>query len=283
MGQMDRREFVVMSGALAGTVLLGGVADGQTAGETSAAFGPSNPFYAASTLPFQAPPFDRIQDTDYQPAVEAGITEHLKEVEAIANNPAPPTFDNTVVALEKSGQLYNRVTQVLDGVAQANSSPTIDKVQAAEAPRRAAHDDAIFLNEKLFQRFATLHKQMDSLGLDAESKRLLDVYYKMFVHQGANLSAEESTLSNEFRTKIQAANKDAAFTTQNKDALAGLSDAQIEAARRLAACKATCWRCRTRRSSRCSSSWRIGRRGRPSLKTRGRGRSGVEQTTRAQS
>ena len=175
-----------------GTVLLAGAAGLGTAGVgQTAAFGPENPFYAASTLPYQAPPFDRIKDTDYQPALEAGIAQHLKEVDAIANNPAPPTFDNTMVALEKAGQLYNRVSIVLNGVSQANSTPTLEKVQEIEAPKIAAHDDAIFLNDKLFQRIDTLHKQMDTLGLDAESARLLDVYYKNFVHHGANLAPAE--------------------------------------------------------------------------------------------
>ncbi len=232
-----------------GMMMLAGVVALEMGGMSAkgqVAFGPENPFYAASTLPYQAPPFDRIKDTDYQPALEAGIAEHLKEVEAIANNPAAPTFDNTLVALEKSGLLYNRVSQVLDAIGQANSSPTLQKVQEIEAPKRAAHDDAIYLNEKLFQRISTLHKQMDLLGLDAESKRLLDVYYKNFVHQGANLSAEdkaklkklngeESTLENDFRTKLLAATKDAAYRTTDKAALKGLSEAQIQSAKEAAA------------------------------------------------
>ena len=215
-------------------------AAGQAAGQT-AAFGPENPFYAASTLPYHAPPFDRIKDTDYQPALEAGMAEQLKEVDAIANNPAPPTFENTLVALEKSGQLYARVAEVFDGMTGANTNPTLDKVDEIESPKRAAHDDAIFLNEKLFARVAAIYKQIDSLGLDAESKRLVEIYYKHFVHQGANLSAEdkaklkklneeESTLENAFRTKLLAATKDAAYTTKDKNALKGLSDAQMEAA-----------------------------------------------------
>ena len=224
---------------VAGLVALesGGVAPGQG----TAAFGPDNPFYAASTLPYQAPPFDRIKDTDYQPALEAGIAEHLKEVDAIANNPASPTFENTLVALEKSGQLYIRVQMVFNGVTQANSNDTLEKVQEIEAPKMQAHDDAIFLNEKLFARIAAVHAQMDTLGLDAESKRLLDVYYKEFVHQGANLSAtdkaklrklneEESTLMNSFRAKLLAATKEGSYSTTDKAALAGLSDAQVAAA-----------------------------------------------------
>jgi peptidyl-dipeptidase Dcp len=222
---------------MTGVVAMGGMAAvGQTA-----ALGPDNPFYAASTLPYQAPPFDKIKDSDYQPAFDAGMAEQRKEIDAIANNPAPPTFENTLVALEKSGRLYNRVQQVFDGVSQANTNPALDKVDEIEAPKRAAQDDAIFLNEKLFQRVAAIYKQMDSLGLDPESKRLVDVYYKHFVHQGANLSEADktklkklneqiSTLENSFKQKLLAATKEAAYTTKDKDALKGLSDAGLSAA-----------------------------------------------------
>jgi len=230
---------------VAGVVLAGcggkGAAGGQTAAGAATAFGPENPFYAESTLPYHAPRFDRIKDTDYQPALEAGMAAQLQEVEAIANNPAAPTFANTLVALEKSGQLYTRVAEVFDGVTQANTDPTLDKVNEIESPKRAAHQDAIFLNEKLFARVAAIHKKMNSLGLDAESRRLVDVYYKMFVHLGANLSAEdkdklkklneeESTLENSYRTKLLAATKEAAYTTNDKSALQGLTDAEVAAA-----------------------------------------------------
>jgi len=226
---------------LAGAAMAGGMSAAGQAAAGQAAFGPQNPFYAASTLPYHAPPFDRIKDTDYQPALEAGMAEQIKEVEAIANNPAAPTFENTLVALEKSGQLYNRVAEVFDGVTQANTNPTLDKVDEIESPKRAAHQDAIFLNEKLFARVAAIHQQIDSLGLDAESRRLVDVYYKHFVHQGANLSAEdkaelrklneeESTLENSFRAKLLAATKEAAYTTTDKSALQGLTEAEMAAA-----------------------------------------------------
>jgi peptidyl-dipeptidase Dcp len=231
--------MVTLAGAVAGA--SGMVAAGQAVGTPATAFGPENPFYAESTLPYHAPPFDKIKDTDYEPALEAGMVAQLQEVETIANNPAAPTFANTLVALEKSGQLYTRVAEVFDGVAQANTNPTLDKVNEIESPKRAAHQDAIFLNEKLFARVAAIHKQMDTLGLDAESRRLVDVYYKMFVHLGANLSAEdkdklkklneeESTLENSFRTKLLAATKEAAYTTTDKSALKGLTDAEVAAA-----------------------------------------------------
>src|ERR1700722_4088838 len=204
-------------------------------------FGPNNPFYAPSTLPFQAPPFNKIKDGDYQPAIEAGMAEQQKEIQAIANNPAEPTFENTLVEMEKSGQLFNRAMAGFNAVTGANLNPELQKVQDFEAPRLAAHQDAIFLDSRLFQRVATIYGQRASLKLDAEALRLVEFYYKKFVHCGANLSdadkaalkklnEEESTLCNAFITKLLAANKDAAYVASDKEALAGLSDAQIEAA-----------------------------------------------------
>ena len=234
MGRALRMAIVTLAGVVAG-------ASGMSAAGQTAVFGPESPFYAESTLPYHAPPFDKIKDTDYQPALEAGMAAQIQEVEVIANNPAPPTFANTLVALEKSGQLYTRVSEVFDGVTQANTNPTLDKVDEIESPKRAAHQDAIFLNEKLFARVSAIHKKMNSLGLDAESRRLVDVYYKMFVHMGANLSPEdkaklrklneeESTLENSYRTKLLAATKAAAYTTTDKSALQGLTDAEVAAA-----------------------------------------------------
>jgi peptidyl-dipeptidase Dcp len=223
-------------------IAAGALALGSTAAAAQTVpFGPSNPFYAPSTLPFQAPPFDRIKDSDYQPAIEAGMEQQLQEVEAIANDPAPPTFENTLVALEKSGRLLHRVRNVFDGVTGANTDPVLEKVQQIEAPKLAAHQDAIYLNPKLFHRVAAIYQERESLHLDAESLRLVEVVYQRFVHAGAQLSEadqeqlrkinqEESTLTNEFRTRLLAAGKDGAFTTTDRAALAGLSDAQIAAA-----------------------------------------------------
>jgi peptidyl-dipeptidase Dcp len=212
---------------------------------SDASFGPNNPFFAPSKLPFQAPPFDKIKDSDYQPAIEAGMAEQLKEVRAIAENPAAPTFENTVVAMEKTGDLLNRVSAAFNGIAGANTNPVLEKLQEIEAPKLAAHQDAIYLDAKLFQRFATIYKERNSLKLDAESLRLVEYYYQQFEMAGANLSdadkdrlkklnEEESTLSNAFRTKVLAATKDAAYATTDKGALAGLSEAQIGGAAELA-------------------------------------------------
>ncbi|HVC37244.1 MAG TPA: dipeptidyl carboxypeptidase II, partial [Gammaproteobacteria bacterium] len=112
----------------------------------------SNPLLTPSTLPFHAPPFDKIKDSDFQPAFEEGMQRQLAEVDKIANNPAPATFENTLVALEKSGELLTRVSQVFNGLTGANTDPTLQKVQEEVAPKLAASQDAIYLNDKLFKR-----------------------------------------------------------------------------------------------------------------------------------
>jgi len=207
----------------------------------AADFGPTNPFFTPSALPFHAPAFDKIKNEDFQPALEAGMAQQHDEIVAIADNPAAPTFDNTIVAMEKSGQLLERAMAVFSGVTGANTNDTLQKVKSIEAPKFAAHRDFIFLNTKLFARVATIYNQRASLKLDPESLRLVERVYDEFVHAGAALSEsdkaelrkineEMSTLSNTFANKLLAATKEGAFVTRDKAALAGLSDARIAAA-----------------------------------------------------
>ena len=221
-------------------VLGAASASAQTPAPT-AAFGPNNPFYAPSTLPFQAPPFDKIKDSDYQPAIDAGMAMQINEVEAIANNTAPPTFENTIVALERTGQLLSRAMLVFNCVTGANINDELQKVQTYEAPRLAAQQDAIYLNSKLFARVKAIYDQRASLHLDPESLRLVEYDYQQFVKAGANLSdadkaklkklnEEESTLENTFQEKLLAAAKAGAFSTTDVKTLAGLTEAQIAAA-----------------------------------------------------
>ncbi len=223
-------------------IMSSSVLSAQTA---DAGFGPSNPFYAPSALPFHAPPFDKIKDSDYQPAIEAGMAEQLKEMQAIANNPAAPTFENTIVAMEKTGALFQRAYAAFNAVTGANTNPVLEKVQKEEAPKLAAHNDAIYLDAKLFQRVKAIYEKRESLKLSPEGLRLVEYDYQRFVHAGANLSdadkerlkkinEEESTLSNAFRSKLLAATKDAAYVTTDKSALAGLTEAQIGGAERAA-------------------------------------------------
>ncbi len=237
----------------AGALALGSAAAGPAqvtgspgANGSSAAFGPANPFYAASTLPFHAPPFDRIHDADYQPAIEAGMAAQLVEINAIANDPAPPTFDNTFVAMERSGMLLVRVMHVFSGVSGANTNPALQAVQREEAPKLAAHQDAIHLNAKLFARVKAVYDERATLHLGPEQLRLVEITYQRFVHAGALLSAEdqgklkqlneeESTLSNAFERKLLAATKAGAYTTTDAAALDGLSDEQLTAAKEAAA------------------------------------------------
>jgi peptidyl-dipeptidase Dcp len=240
---MTKMMFSGMLTVLAGVIMMSSsVVVAQTA---EAGFGPGNPFYAASTLPFQAPPFDRIKDSDYQPAIEAGMAEQLKEMRAIADNPAAPTFENTLVAMEKTGALFQRAMAAFNGVTGANTNPVLEKVQREEAPKLAAHSDAIYLDAKLFGRVKAIYEKRASLKLSPEGLRLVEIYYQRFVHSGANLSdadkeklkkinEEESTLSNAFRSKVLAATKDAAYFTADKSALAGLTDAEMSGAERAA-------------------------------------------------
>jgi peptidyl-dipeptidase Dcp len=211
------------------------------AGARAADFGPANPFYAPSTLPFGAPPFNKIKDEDYQPAIEAGMAQELAEIEAIANNSAAPTFENTLVAMERSGRLLARASAAFNGVSQANTDPVLQKAKSALAPERAAHQDAIYLNKKLFDRVAAIYRRRATLKLDPESLRLVERRYEEFVHAGANLSdqakdelkkdnKELSSLSDEFARKLLAATKAGAFATADKSALSGLSAAQLAAA-----------------------------------------------------
>ena len=202
---------------------------------------PANPFAHPSTLPYQAPPFDRIKDADYQPALEAGMVAELADMQAIANDPAAPTFDNTIVAMERAGGLLARVDHVFGAVAQANTNPTLQKVRADMAPKGAAHEDAIWLNPKLFARVKALHAQRDTLKLDTEQRMLLEVDYQRFVRAGAllsdgdkatlrDLNKQLSTLSNTFQQKLLAATKAGALVVADPAELAGLNQTDVAAA-----------------------------------------------------
>ena len=175
----------------AGALGLGSTYSPAAAAEEG--FGPSNPFFAPSTLPFHAPPFDKIRDEDYQPAIEAGMAEQKRETEAIAENPSAPTFENTVVALEKTGLLLNRAQRAFNAVTSANTNDVLQKIKTEEAPKLAAHNDSTYLNAKLFKRIESVYKQRATLHLDPESLRLLEVTYRDFVREGATISDTDKT------------------------------------------------------------------------------------------
>jgi peptidyl-dipeptidase Dcp len=189
----------------------------------------------------QAPDFSKIKDSDYLPAIMAGMAQQKAEVSQIANNPAAPTFNNTLVPLERSGQLLERALLAFSAVSGADTNDTLQDVESKTSPLLAAHQDFIFLNPKLFARIKTLHDQAASLNLNSEQAKLLDVYYKQFVKAGAQLSPEKqaqlkqmnerlSTLSTDFSQTLLAATKAGALHVTDKAALDGLSDAEIAAA-----------------------------------------------------
>ena len=201
----------------------------------------SNPFLTKSTLPFQAPLFDKIKDADYKPAIEAGMKQQIAEVNAIATDKKAPTFANTIVPLEKSGALLTRVSKVFFNLTQSNTNDTMQKIEAEEAPKLAAHSDAIFMNPKLFARVKTLYDKRDKLGLDHEAQYLIERYSKQFVRAGAQLNdsdqaklrklnQEESQLTTEFRKRVLADTDASAVVVDNVADLAGASDADIAAA-----------------------------------------------------
>ena len=139
-----------------------------------------NPFFSPSTLPYGVPDFTKIQDSDFMPAFEMGMSVQLNEVDSIANNPNPPTFENTLVALEKTGQLLQRVNGVFDALSGANTNDQLKKIQEEVAPKLAATNDAIYLNKKLFARIESIYGKRETLGLDSESARLLEIQYQNF-------------------------------------------------------------------------------------------------------
>ena len=231
--------MTIIRAGMAALALLAGPGSYSSAAETG--FGPSNPFYSASTLPFQAPPFDRIKDEDYQPAIEAGMQQQRAEIQAIAVNSAKPTLENTLVPMETGGLLLARAQAAFSAVSQANIDPVLQAAKAALAPKFAAQHDAIYLNAKLFARVAAVYAQRESRQFDPESRRLIETTYDEFVHSGANLAEadktklkklneEASTLSDTFSTKLLAATQEAAFSTPTPAALSGLSNGQLAAA-----------------------------------------------------
>ena len=225
--------------------ILGCVAGWAAGAGSLPAAAADGPFAVASTLPFQAPRFDIIRDADYQPALEQGMDEQIAEIERIADNPAAPSFDNTIVAMERSGRMLDRVSQAFFGVAQANTDDALQAVQKAEAPRLAQHQDAIYLNPKLFARVQAIYAARGTASLDPEQSQLLEVYHRQFIHAGAQLSDADkaslrtlntrlSTLETAFQQKLLAAGKAGALVVPDKARLAGLDEAALAVATRAA-------------------------------------------------
>jgi peptidyl-dipeptidase Dcp len=200
-----------------------------------------NPLLSESTLPFHYPRFDLVKSGDFAPAFEQGMAESLQENEAIAQNPEKPTFDNTIVAMEKAGETLNRVSRFFYNLSSCNTNPELQAVQRVMSKKLAAHSDAILLNPVLFARVQAVYDQRDSLGLDAESKRLLWRYYKDFVRAGAKLpeadktrlkalNGEIASLQTNFTQNVLKETNASAVVVDTREELAGLSEAQITAA-----------------------------------------------------
>jgi peptidyl-dipeptidase Dcp len=197
-----------------------------------------NPLLTESSLPYHIPPFDKIKDEHFVPAIEAGMRDQLKEIEPIANSSEKATFDNTIVALERTGQLLDRAQRTFSNLNACDTNPARQKIDKEMAPKLAAHRDEIFLNPKLFARVQELYDNRNNLGLDPESAYLLERYYKDFVRAGAKLSdadkeklkkinAELATLQTQFEQDVLKEKNASSVVVDRKEDLRGLSDNQM--------------------------------------------------------
>ncbi len=208
---------------------------------TASAAEPANPLLQPGLPPFHYPPFDQIKDTHFAPAFEQSMAAELTEVEAIAGRSEPPTFENTLVALERAGQSFARVNRVFSSLSGAHSNDALRAIETAMAPKLAAQSDAIRLNGRLFARIDTLHHQRGQLGLDPESQRLLERTHIDFVRAGARLSEAEKTrlkamnaelasLETTFKQNIQKETNASVVIVERRADLAGLPANEIATA-----------------------------------------------------
>jgi len=207
-----------------------------------------NPFTAPSKLALQLPPFNRIRDSDYRPAFEAGMAEQLREVAAIAHSDEPPTFANTIVALERSGQLLDRVETTFSNLNACNTNPEMQRIDTEMAPRLTAQRDAIHLNPALWTRVDALYEQRARLKLDPESLQLLTRYHTIFVRAGARLTPDQqarlkdlnkqiASLTTRFKQNLLKATADGAVVVGDVAQLDGLPSEQIGAAAQAASAR----------------------------------------------
>src|SRR5690606_7582754 len=206
----------------------------------------SNPFFERSPLPYELPPFAQITEEHYLPAFERGMAEQLAEVAAVAANPAEPTFENTIVALERSGEILTRVSAVFFNKSSSDTTADIDAIEAQVSPRLAAHRDAIRLDARLFARIEALYERRAELGLDAQDLRLLERYHLEFVRAGARLdeagqrrlrelNTELAAAATTFGQNLLAATNAATAVVTSAAELAGLTPAALTAAAKGAA------------------------------------------------
>jgi peptidyl-dipeptidase Dcp len=204
-----------------------------------------NPFFTPSTLPFEAPDFNTINDDHYMPAFVKGMEQQLVEIEAIATNPEDPDFENTIVAMEKSGELLTRVQRVFSNLTSAHTNEKLQSTQSELAPKLAAHSDNILLNRALFERIGTLYENREDLELDEESLKLLKDSYRNFVRAGAQLDDSQqarmreineriSSLTTQFQENLLEISRERAVVLDNPVLLDGLSGDRIAAAKEAA-------------------------------------------------
>ncbi|MDR7268986.1 peptidyl-dipeptidase Dcp [Pelomonas saccharophila] len=200
-----------------------------------------NPLFSPSPLPLQYPQFDKVRDEHFGPALDKGMADQLAEIQAIADNPAAPTFDNTIIAMERSGRLLGRTSTLLFSLIGADANPARQQLQTDYAAKLAAHRDAIQLNPKLFARIEVLYAARNKAAPNAEAKRLIERYRRDMVRAGAQLSDEQKTrmrainaelamLGARFNKAVLAEVNDSAIVVDSADELAGLTPAQISAA-----------------------------------------------------
>jgi peptidyl-dipeptidase Dcp len=232
----------------AGAVLTPDAPQGAAPTHTGTIAMADNPFRQPSTLPYRLPPFDKIGAADYVPAFETGMRQQREEVALIARNPQPADFENTIVALERTGQLLDRVNTVFSNLNGSNTNPEMDRIDTEMTPKLTAHEDAILLDPALFARVDSLYQRRASLKLDPESLTLLERYHVMFVRAGAQLSDADkarlralneqiSSLMTQFKQNVLKASKDGAVVVDSVAELDGLSAEQIGAAERAAAAR----------------------------------------------
>ena len=201
----------------------------------------SNPFAKPSTLPFEYPAFDKIKNEHFAPAYAEGMRQQAAEIDAIANNKAAPTFENTIVAMERSGQLLSRVGIAFGTLTGSYTNDTLKALDKDLSPKLAAHSDAIRLNPKLYARIKSLYDKRTKLHLDAESVYLLERYHTDFVRAGAKLSnadkeklkaynSQLATLQTQFAQNVLNEANASALIVGTRAELAGMSDKQIDAA-----------------------------------------------------
>ena len=201
----------------------------------------TNPFYKKSELYMSYPPFDLIENEHYLPAFTKGMSDHLKEIDLIINNSEKPTFENTILAMELSGELLNRVATVFYALTSANTNDEMEKIRVEIAPKLSAHNDKILLNPKLFKKVEEIYNERGSFNLDDESILLVEKYYRDFVRSGSNLSTEQkerlktinseiSVLQTNFSQNVLKEVNALAVIIDNKKDLDGLSDGAIQSA-----------------------------------------------------